>query len=164
MLQLDCKGRQSRGGHRKYRIPRKIGSIAYTGGTFNAAFAAHRRRNISRILRGSTSTNTAHNTMRRWNLHFLDATGENAETFLFRIEKRRELIPVSDDDILRCLPFFLSGLALHWFRETDLPHERLLKRCDGKGLTISSISLRFVTKSCIARKTNTNPSSITSRT
>ncbi|KAL6421184.1 hypothetical protein ACFW04_013737 [Cataglyphis niger] len=46
---------------------------------------------------------TAYNVMRKWNLKFSGARGEDAETFLMR-------------DILRCLPFFLSGIALHWFR------------------------------------------------
>lgn len=32
-----------------------------------------------------------------------------------RIEEGRELIYVADEDVLRCLPFFLSGIALHWF-------------------------------------------------
>ena len=58
----------------------------------------------------------AYNIMRRWNLKFSGARGEDAETFLLRIEEGRELIPVDDADVLRCLPFFLSGIALHWFR------------------------------------------------
>ncbi|KAL6419699.1 hypothetical protein ACFW04_011264 [Cataglyphis niger] len=33
-----------------------------------------------------------------------------------RVEEGRDLVPVADEDILRCLPFFLSGIALHWFR------------------------------------------------
>ncbi|EFN62561.1 hypothetical protein EAG_04420, partial [Camponotus floridanus] len=49
-------------------------------------------------------------------LKFSGTRGENAETFLFRIEEGRELVPVSDEDILRCLPFFLIGIALYWFR------------------------------------------------
>lgn len=50
--------------------------------------------------------------MRKWNLKFSGARGEDAETFLLRIEERRKLIPVDDEDVLRCLPFFLSGIAL----------------------------------------------------
>ncbi|KAL6418991.1 hypothetical protein ACFW04_011650 [Cataglyphis niger] len=34
-----------------------------------------------------------------------------------RIEESRDLVPVADEDILRCLPFFSSGIALYWFRE-----------------------------------------------
>ncbi|KYN02587.1 Gag-Pol polyprotein [Cyphomyrmex costatus] len=33
-----------------------------------------------------------------------------------RIEESRALFPVSDDDLFRCLPFFLTGAALYWFR------------------------------------------------
>lgn len=64
----------------------------------------------------SNSAATAYNVMRKWNLKFSGTRGEDAETFLLRIEEGRELIPVSDEDILCCLPFFLSGIALHWFR------------------------------------------------
>lgn len=67
----------------------------------------------------SNSAATAYNVMRKWNLKFSGTRGEDAETFLLRIEEGRELIPVSDEDILRCLPFFLSGIALHWFREKE---------------------------------------------
>ena len=62
------------------------------------------------------SAMTAYNVMRKWNLKFSGARGEDAETFLMRIEEGRDLVPVADEDILRCLPFFLSGIALHWFR------------------------------------------------
>ncbi|KAL6438798.1 hypothetical protein ACFW04_003703 [Cataglyphis niger] len=46
--------------------------------------------------------------MRKWNLKFSGARGEDTETFL-----------MPDEDILRSLPFFLSGIALHWFRGID---------------------------------------------
>jgi len=62
------------------------------------------------------SATAVYNIMRKWNLKFSGARGEDAETFLLRIEEGRELIPVADEDVLRCLPFFLSGIALHWFR------------------------------------------------
>ncbi|XP_070155191.1 uncharacterized protein [Polyergus mexicanus] len=62
------------------------------------------------------SAMTAYNVMRKWNLKFSGTRGEDAETFLMRIEEGRDLVPVADEDILRCLPFFLSGIALHWFR------------------------------------------------
>ncbi|XP_036143338.1 uncharacterized protein LOC118645738 [Monomorium pharaonis] len=65
---------------------------------------------------GGGSAGNAYNIMRKWNLKFSGTRGEDAETFLIRIEEGRELIPVEDADILRCLPFFLSGIALHWFR------------------------------------------------
>ncbi|KMQ94799.1 hypothetical protein RF55_5032 [Lasius niger] len=64
----------------------------------------------------SNSAATAYNGMRKWNLKFSGTCGEDAETFLQRIEKGRELVPVSDEDILRCLFFFLTGIALYWFR------------------------------------------------
>jgi len=65
---------------------------------------------------GSSSASAVYNIMRKWNLKFSGARGEDAETFLIRIEEGRELIPVADEDVLRCIPFFLTGIALHWFR------------------------------------------------
>ncbi|XP_071569963.1 uncharacterized protein [Temnothorax nylanderi] len=62
------------------------------------------------------SATTIYNIMRKWDLKFSGARGEDAETFLLRVEEGRELIPVADEDMLRCLPFFLSGIALYWFR------------------------------------------------
>jgi len=62
---------------------------------------------------GQNSATTVYNTMRKCNLKFSGARGEDIETFLLRIEEGRELIPVADEDVLRCLPFFLSGIALH---------------------------------------------------
>lgn len=64
----------------------------------------------------TTSATAMYNIIRKWNLRFSGARGEDAETFLLRIEEGRELIPVADEDVLRCLPFFLEGIALHLFR------------------------------------------------
>jgi len=58
---------------------------------------------------GQNSATAVYNIMRKWNLKFSGARGEDAETLLLRIEEGRELIPVADEDVLRCLPFFLSG-------------------------------------------------------
>ncbi|KYN12275.1 hypothetical protein ALC57_15555 [Trachymyrmex cornetzi] len=33
-----------------------------------------------------------------------------------RVRESRALFPVSDEDLLKCLPFFLTGAALYWFR------------------------------------------------
>ena len=33
-----------------------------------------------------------------------------------RIEEGRDLVPVSDENLLRVIPFFLQGIALSWFR------------------------------------------------
>jgi hypothetical protein len=65
----------------------------------------------------NNSASTAYNIMRRWNLNFSGTRGEGAETFLLRIEEGRQVMSVSDADVLRCLPFFLSGIELHWFRQ-----------------------------------------------
>lgn len=70
----------------------------------------------NRTVGGGPSPSAIYDVMRKWNLKFAGTSGEDAEAFLIRIEEGRALIPVTDRDILRCLPFFLSGIALHWFR------------------------------------------------
>lgn len=66
--------------------------------------------------RGTSSVMDVYNIMRRWNLNFTGARGSDAEAFLMRIEEGRALLPVCDEDLLKTLPFFLSGTALYWFR------------------------------------------------
>jgi len=63
-----------------------------------------------------SSATEIYNALRKWNLTFSGARGGDAEAFLVRVEEGRELFPVSDEDLFRCLPFFLSGTALYWFR------------------------------------------------
>jgi len=63
----------------------------------------------------STATEI-YNALRKWNLTFSGARGGDAEAFLIRVEEGRALFPVGDEDLFRCLPFFLSGTALYWFR------------------------------------------------
>lgn len=65
---------------------------------------------------GAVSASEVWNTMRRWNLNFTGARGTDPEAFIRKIENGRAIIPMSDEDILRCLPFFFSGIADYWFQ------------------------------------------------
>ena len=58
----------------------------------------------------------AYGLMRKWNIRFSGSRQEDVDNFLKRIEEGRDLVPISDSDLLRVLPFFLTGLALNWFR------------------------------------------------
>jgi len=51
--------------------------------------------------------------MRKWNLHFSGKRGSDAEAFLLRIQEARAIVPISDDDLFKCLPLFLSDMALY---------------------------------------------------
>ncbi|XP_011859141.1 PREDICTED: uncharacterized protein LOC105556658 [Vollenhovia emeryi] len=62
------------------------------------------------------SAQDVYNVMRRWNLNFKGARGNDAEEFLVRLKEGRALVPVPDEELFKCLPFFLSGIALQWFR------------------------------------------------
>lgn len=64
----------------------------------------------------AVSANEAWNAMRKWNLNFSGARGMDAEDFLRRIENGRAIVPMLDEDVFKCLPFFLSGIAAHWYR------------------------------------------------
>lgn len=64
---------------------------------------------------GST-TASAYTTMRKWGIRFAGTCQEDAESFLRRIEEGRSFFPIRDENLLRILPFFLSGVALNWYR------------------------------------------------
>ena len=66
--------------------------------------------------RNNSSGVDVYQLMRRWNLHFSGARGSDAEAFLVRSKEGRALVSVSDDEIFKCIPFFLSGIALYWYR------------------------------------------------
>lgn len=74
------------------------------------------RTEIRPPARPASSAMDAYHMMRRWNLQFSGARGSDAETFLTRIEEGRALVTVSDEEIFKCIPFFLSGIALYWYR------------------------------------------------
>ncbi|XP_020286671.1 uncharacterized protein LOC109856136 [Pseudomyrmex gracilis] len=71
---------------------------------------------ISTSRHGSTNAFRAYEIMRKCNLKFSGARDSDPEEFLIKIETTRSIIPVSDEDIFRCLPFCLTGIALYWFR------------------------------------------------
>lgn len=54
--------------------------------------------------------------MHRWNLKFSGTKAEDPENFLTRLNEGRAIVTISNNDFLKCLPFFLEGIALHWFR------------------------------------------------
>lgn len=68
--------------------------------------------------RFSSNTASAYETMRKWNIRFSGNSQEDAESFLRRIEEGRSFFPIRGEDLLRVLPFFLSGIALNWFRSS----------------------------------------------
>ena len=68
----------------------------------------------------SVPSNPAHayDIMRKWNVKFSGTRREDPDVFLTRLEEGRSLVPISDSDLLRVMPFFLSGIALNWFRSS----------------------------------------------
>ncbi|RLU15359.1 hypothetical protein DMN91_012353 [Ooceraea biroi] len=56
------------------------------------------------------------NLLRRWNLSFSGRRGSDAEAFLARLQEARAIITVSDIDLFKCLPLFLSEVALYWYQ------------------------------------------------
>lgn len=73
----------------------------------------------SRYAPVELSTSEACREMRRWNIGFSGVRGSDAEAFLIRIREGRRIAPISDADLFKCLPFFLTGIALHWFRAKE---------------------------------------------
>ena len=58
----------------------------------------------------------AYEIMRKWNIKYSGVRSDDPDAFLMRIEEGRDLVPICDADLLRVVPFFLSGIALNWFR------------------------------------------------
>lgn len=56
--------------------------------------------------------------MRKWGLRFAGKAGEDGIAFLTRLSEGREMVAMTDEALFRCLPFFLDGVALQWFRTT----------------------------------------------
>ena len=54
--------------------------------------------------------------MRKWNLKFSCNRDEDAENYLRPLIEGKSIIPFNDAGLLRLLPFFLSGIALNWYR------------------------------------------------
>ena len=76
----------------------------------------HRDRENRAASRNNSSAVDVYQLMRRWNLKFSGARGSDAEAFLTRIEEGRALVVVENEEIFKCIPFFLSGIALYWYR------------------------------------------------
>ena len=56
--------------------------------------------------------------MRKWNLKFSGTRWEDPDAFLTRLDEGRSLVRICDSDLLRVIPFFMSGIALNWFRSS----------------------------------------------
>ncbi|XP_074099004.1 activity-regulated cytoskeleton associated protein 2-like [Cotesia typhae] len=54
--------------------------------------------------------------MHKWRVSFGGARHEDVETFIMRVDEGLEMVRVRDEDLLRALPFSLSGAALTWYR------------------------------------------------
>lgn len=74
------------------------------------------RRDQESSSRSLVSASNVYNIMRRWNLSFSGAQGSDVKSFLTRVEEGRNHFAITDADMFGCLPFFLTGIALHWYR------------------------------------------------
>lgn len=55
------------------------------------------------------------NALRKWSVSFSGARGSDAEAFLTKLREGRELYPITDAELFRCIPFFLTNIASYWF-------------------------------------------------
>lgn len=88
-------------------------------GSANADIAGQPRHHSSPNASGSryhAPGMTAYDILRKWDVKFTGAKGEEIDAFLTRIEDGRKLVQISDSDLLNCIPLFLSGLAYHWYK------------------------------------------------
>ena len=57
--------------------------------------------------------------MRKWNIKFSGAHGEDPVEFIKSINEGRGLLRVDDQELLQCLPFLMTGVARNWFRSNN---------------------------------------------
>lgn len=63
-----------------------------------------------------SSASDAYNLMRKWNLLFSGKRDSDVEAFLLRIKEARAIVSISNANLFKCLPLFLSDVALYWVR------------------------------------------------
>jgi len=113
-----------------------------------------------------SSATEIYNALRKWNLTFSGVRGGDAEAFLVRVEEGRALFPVGDEDLFRCLPFFLSGTALYWFRNRRSEWRSWSEFVIAWRTRFGDPDFQFALRDEILRRTqrgNTSRSPITSR-
>lgn len=49
-------------------------------------------------------------------MNFSGKKDSDAEAFLLRIKEARAIVPIADADLFKCLPLFLTGIALYWVK------------------------------------------------
>ena len=62
---------------------------------------------------------SAFETMRKWNLRFSGAHGEDPVEFLKSINEGRGLLRIEDQELLQCIPFLMTGVARNWYRSNN---------------------------------------------
>jgi len=94
----------------------KVDEVAGRVTDYRPTQRAHTAAQPTNSRPGRASTAEAYNLMRKWNLHFSGKRGNDAEAFLLRIKEARAIVPIIDADLFKCLPLFLSEVALYWVR------------------------------------------------
>jgi len=93
--------------------------------------------------------------MKRWSLNFSGVRGSDAEAFLICIEEGRALIPVSDENLFKNLPFFYREQLCIDFRIANLSGASSSTR-SVLILVIQIFNSRCATRLCAVRKANMN--------
>ena len=61
---------------------------------------------------------TAFDCLRKLNIKFSGAPGEDPDEFIKSLKEGRQILRVTDEELLQCVPFLLSGVARNWYRTT----------------------------------------------
>ena len=97
-------------GHVSFREP-----IDFRNRDLRAPKPQSSRTEFCRHAYASPAARTIYEVLRKWNLRFSGERTEDSELFLTRVEQGRFLVYVADRELLSCMPFFLAGIALHWY-------------------------------------------------
>lgn len=59
---------------------------------------------------------TAFDSLRKLNIKFSGAPSEDPDEFIKSLQECRHILQVTDEELLQCIPFLLSGVARNWYR------------------------------------------------
>ena len=75
----------------------------------------HRPENDSQRQRRLSA---AFDSLRKLNIKFSGAPSEDPDEFIRSLREGRQILQITDDELLQCVPFLLAGVARSWYRTT----------------------------------------------
>ena len=78
----------------------------------------HRDPRLENDAQRQRRISTAFDSLRKLNIKFSGAPNEDPDEFIKSLKEGRQILRVTDEELLQCVPFLLSGVARNWYRTT----------------------------------------------